>query len=316
MDDSDSPDEGFDLEGVLERIGRRELIGGAGAVVLSWLIFTDQSDIDDHLKRAENRLVELAASIDDADLVDPRQSSMIHREVTDGIETVNDELDQQSSDDQETKQRISALTAAIEYYTELGETLEVARSLLPQIADSEETVLNHRRNIGTDPATKFDTDSFKQAIARLSEAEKEPEDVTSRNRKLVPNQEGLVDSLHGQYKVYDLHITAQQTYIDTATTIEAGIRAQEQSNFDMARSKLSQAQDFLVDGIPTTKDRYRLSHVGLTLDQYEALLTLRRRGVKRLLDVCEQSTPAPQRRSAINEALDLFFEARGIVTSS
>jgi hypothetical protein len=115
--------------------------------------------------------------------------------------------------------------------------------------------------------------------------------------------------------VFDRHLTAQQTYLDTAMTIESGIRAYEQSQYDAAQSKLSQARESLSEGIPRTEVSYRLSHAGLSLDQHTTLLDLRREGVSKLLDVCDESVSEQERRAVANTALNYFFEARQVITN-
>jgi len=169
--------------------------------------------------------------------------------------------------------------------------------------------------LGYDPATRFDTAAFNESISRLSEAKKDTAVVSSRESKLVPDQQQVVDDLQVQCTVYERHITAQQTYLDTAPAIEAGIRALETSNFDTAKSRLTEASESLTADIPEAESSYRLSHYGLSLDQYATLLDLRRQGVSKLLAVCDASVSAEQRQSVSNRALDLFFEARRIVTN-
>ena len=314
MGDSDCADEGLTLEELRERISRRKLVAIAIGLVGGGSLLTGQPDEDKHLTRAEDRLAELATRINDADVVNPQQSWRLHDDVTTAVETVNEALRQDSSADSETKRRIAALTAAVDYYTVLGNALGTATHLLTQLAESEFDVLNHEGALEYDPAAEFDTVAFRESIARLSKAEKEPAAVTARDQKLVPVQHRVVDSLRSQRDVYELHITAQQTSLDTAAAIEAGMRALEQSRFDRARSMLTKARNSLTAGIPTTNHRYRLFASGLSLDQYATLLTLRREGVAKLLDGCEPSLPAQQRRFIADEAVDHFFEARRIVT--
>lgn len=314
MGDSDHADERLTLEALCERIDRRTLIAIAIAGIGGGSLLTSQPDGDEHLTQAEDQLAELARRINDVDVVNPQQSGMLHDDVTMAVETVNEALRQDSSADSETKRRIAALTAAVDYYTELGSALNTATNLLTQLAESEFDVLNHQGTLGYDPAAKFDTVAFRESTARLSKAEKEPAAVTARDQKLVPDQHRVVDSLRSQRDVYELHITTQQTYLDTGTAIEAGMRALEQSRFDRARSLLTEVRDSLTTGIPTTNHRYRLFASGLSLDQYATLLTLRREGVTKLLNGCDPSLPVQQRQVVSDEAVDLFFEARRVVT--
>lgn len=220
-------------------------------------------------------------------------------------------------EDSKTEHRISALEAATEYYSELVTVLDTATNLWARVSNAEAAVLNHEGTLEYNPATEFDTTPLNESITRLSTNENEQGGVNSQGRKLVPNQEQVLNSLRSQRDIYEQHITAQQTYVDTATTIEAGIRAYEKSRFDAARSKLTDTRNLLTAGMPSAKYHpYRLHQTGLSLEQYASLLTLRREGVKKLLNVCEPSLPAQQRRSASNEALDIFFEARQVVRGS
>ena len=319
MEDSDRSTGGFDFEELRERIARRKFLIG-GTALVGGLAFTNQSDTnrsksEERLTQAEDRLAELAVTINDADLVDPRQSLQLNNDVTQVIKSVDDSLNQDLPEDPEIEQRVSALVAASEYYGTLAKTLDVAASLLTQIADLELIVLNHEGELGYDPATDFDTLAFNKSVKQLSKAEKNPDAVTSRDRKLVPEQQQVLDDLRSQRNIFESHLTAQKIYLDTAAAIEAGIRAHEKSRFDIARSALTDARKSLSSGIPNTDARYRLSSVGLSLDQYERLLRLRQKGVSKLLSVCNDSVPVQQRRSVANDALDRFFEARQIVTN-
>ena len=315
MGHSDSPDERFDLKELREWISRRKLLIGA-ATVGGGLLLTSQPDSDEHLTRAEDRLGELATTIDAADVVDPQQSWRLSDAVTEAVASVNDALDRDLGDDRETKDRLATINAATAYYINLGNTLDTATNLLTRIATSERTVLEHEGTLGYDPVAEFDTIAFEESIARLSKAENELTLGTAGENSLIPDQQRVVDALRAQRDVYNLHITAQQTYLDTATMIEAGTRAQERSHFDKARSILTEAQESLTAGIPTAKYRYRLSGAGLSLEQYATLLTLRREGVTKLLSGCEPSLPVHQRRAVSDEAIDRFFESRRVVTSS
>lgn len=312
--DSDCTDEGLTLEELRERISRRKLVAIAIGLVGGRSLLTGQPDRDEHLTRGEDRLAELATRINDVDVVNPQQSWRLHDDVTTAVETVNETLRQESSADSETKRRIVALTAAVDYYTELGGTLGTATNLLTQLAESEIDVLNHEEALEYVPAAEFDTVAFRESIARLSKAEKESAAVTARGQKLVPDQHRVIDALRSQRDVYELHITTQQTYLDTGTAIEAGMRALEQSHFDRARPVLTEVRDSLTSGTPTTNYRYRLFASGLSLDQYATLLALRRKGVTKLLNGCAPSLSVQQRQAVSNEAVDLFFEARRVVT--
>lgn len=315
MGESDGSDERPDLSRILERIGRRKLIVGAVGGLTGALIISDQYESHDQITPAENQFFELAESLNDADLKNPQQSPRLHDKVVGAVDSVGETLDQVSPEDPQTEERISVLNAALEYYTELGETLGTATSLLGEVSDSELAVLHHQRDFGNHAPDNIEKGRFEESIGRLSQAEKEPAAVTSEDRKLVPDQEQVVESLRAQAKVYELHITAQQSYLDTATSIESGMRAHEQSRFDTARSKLGQARGSLTDAIPTTNYRYRLFHTGLSLDQYAKLLDLRRKGVVKLLETSNSDHPEQNRRSVSDEAVDFFFEARRVVTS-
>jgi len=319
--DSDRSTDGFDLEGLHEHIDRRELLSGLGmAVVGGGLMLVIQLDSTqkedtDEVTQAETQLVDLAGQVNEANLDDPRESSFLHNKITQVVKLVTDTLDQHDSGGPQTEQRLSALNTAIDYYNTLAETLNTGITLLTQVADSEVEVLYHKRSLGYDPVTAFDLGSFEESITRLAQSKKDPETVTSEGRTLVPNQSQVIDSLRVQRDVFDQHLTAQQTYLDTAMTIESGIRAYEQSQYDTAQSKLSQARESLSAEISQTEVSYRLSSAGLSIDQYTTLLDLRRRGVSKLLGVCDESVSKQERRTVANTALNHFFEARQIITN-
>lgn len=319
MEDPDRSTGGFDLEDLREHIARRKLLWGVAALGGGSILITQsdptQKEDTDKLDQAETRLVDVAGQIHDADLANPREASFLHNEITQAVKSVTDALDQHDPGGPHTDQRVAALNAAVDYYNTLARTFNTGTTLLSQVADSELEVLRHKRSLGYEPVTAFDLGSFGESITRLSQSKKDPETVTSNGRKLVPNQSQVINSLRVQRDVFDRHLTAQQTYLDTAMTIEPGIRAHEQSQYDTARSKLSQARETLSSGIPRTELSYRLSNAGLSLEQYATLLGLRREGVSKLLSVCDESIPEKERRTVANTALNHFFEARQIVTN-
>lgn len=315
MDELDRSDNDLNIDTIREHVGRRELLGGALTLVSGFLILSSQESSDEHLKRAESRLAKLAASIDNADLMDPQQNAQLYDKTTGAIESVNVALSQDSTDEPQIKQRIAALEAARDYYTEVEKVLDAAINLKTQVAESESTVLDHKDTLGYDPTSEPDTTAFKRSITSLSEVRREPAAATSQYRELVPDKERVLDSLRSQLSVYEQHVSAQQTYLDTAVAIEAGVRAHEQADFDAARSSLTKARKSLTAGIPTMKRSYRVSYFGLSLGQYAKLLTLRRKGVRKLLGVSEASVPVQQRRAVADESIDLFFDARQIVLS-
>ena len=317
MADPDRSTDGFDLEDLREHIARRKLLWGVaalggGSILITQSDSTDKEDTDE-LAQAETQLVELAGLVNDADLENPREASFLHNEITQAVKSVTDTLGQHDSGGPQTEQRLSALNVAIDYYNTLERTLNTGMTLLTQVADSELEVLHHKRSVGYDPVTAFDLGSFGESITRLIRSKKDTETVTSEGQTLVPNQSQVIDSLRVQRDVFDRHLTAQQTYLDTAITIESGIRAYEQSQYDTAQSKLSQARGSLSAGIPRTEFPYRLSNTGLSIGQYATLLGLRREGVSKLLSVCDESVPEQERRTVANSAVNHFFEARQVV---
>ena len=319
MGDSDRSTDGFDLEDLGEHIARRKLLLGVAVLssvsaLVTQLDSTQKEDTDE-VAQAETQLVDLARQVNDANLDNPREASSLHNEITQAVKSVTDTLDQHDSGGPQTEQRLSALNAAIDYYNTLAETLNTGMTLLTQVADSELEVLHHKRSLGYDPVTAFDFGSFEESISRLAQSKKDPETVTSEGRTLVPNQSQVIDSLRVHRDVFDQHLTAQQTYFDTAMMIESGIRAYEQSQYDTAQSELSQARKSLFMGIPQTEVSYRLSNAGLSIDQYTTLLGLRREGVSKLLSVCDESVPEKERRTVANTALNHFFEARQMITN-
>ena len=319
MEGSDPSTEGLNYEDIRDQIARRKLLLGAAALgggsILIAQADSTQSDGENHLAQAENRLVKVAELINSTDLADPRQSPKLYNEISKVVSSVNNILNQHISDKAQAKQKVSALRTATDYYNTLATTLNTGTTLLVNVADSERNVLYQKGSLKYNPITEFDSGEFKESIDKLTQNRKDADVVTYESRKLVPNQQQVIDSLSIQCDVFNRHLTAQQSYLDTAKAIEAGIRAQEKLQFDTAQSKLTEARESLNAGIPKTEVSYRLSTAGLSLDEYATLLTLRQEGVTKLLNVCEESVPEHQRRAVTNTALDHFFEARRLVAN-
>ncbi|WP_152421868.1 hypothetical protein [Halorubrum saccharovorum] len=309
--------EDIEAEDVREQITRRRLLFGGAAIGGGSLLLGQDRETEptpeDRLTTAETRFVAIATTLNEADIGDPQSSWNLQDEVEAAISAVNTILSDDFPDDPEIKQRISVLRTATAYYSTLLTSLAAADSLYISVGDSELEVLRHTGGIEHDPASKLDTNSFKQSIGHLAEAENAQSEVTSEGRTLVPDQQAVLDSLRTQREIFDRYIRAQQSYLDSATTIEAGVRAYEQSRFDDAQANLADAQDVLLPDISGTGGTYQLSTMGLTLDQYSELFSLRQDGVAQLLNASGESVSEDKRQSAVNAALNTFFEARNLI---
>jgi hypothetical protein len=166
------------------------------------------------------------------------------------------------------------------------------------------------------PANDFGTTDLEASLTDLADAVTDPNDVTVRGRTLLPDQQHVVDSLGDQRDIMNRHIAAQQAYLDSATAIEAGIRAYEQSDFDTTRTALTTAREALAEGIPEAGSQYRMWNGGLSLGQYATLLTRRQKAVTRILDAADESVSIEERQLAADEAIDLLFEARQPLASA
>ncbi|GAB6878352.1 hypothetical protein JCM17823_06260 [Halorubrum gandharaense] len=317
MDDLNRFFEDIDAEDVREQITRRRLLVGGAAIGGAPLLLGQNTETEptpeDQIKTAETRFARVATTLNEADVADPNSSWDLHNEVESGLNTVNQVLSEDFPDDPKIKQRLSALRTATGYYSTLLTSLGAADSLYISVGESELEVLNHTGELDYNPTSKLDTASFEQSISQLSDAKKSPSEVTSEGRTLVPNQQAVLGSLRTQREVFDRHIRAQQSFLDSATAIETGIRAYEQSRFDDAEANLTDAQDALRPDISGTEGAHQLSNMGLTLGQYSELFSLRQDGVDQVLDASRESISEDERQAAINSALNTFFEARNLI---
>jgi len=240
-------------------------------------------------------------------------SGRLHNEVDTAVDTVAPILNQDFPNDPEIAQRVSSLRTAKEYYSTFVMSLAEAESTSRAIDNTETDVLNHGVDTELNPKNELETTSFEQSITQLADAERDPSEVTSQGRTLVPNQQAVVSALQTQQGVFERHIRAQQSYLDSATAIETGVRAFEQSRYDDSQANLLDARDSLLPSISESGESYRVSTRGLTLDQYEELFRLREEGVSELLAVSKESISESEQRSVANTALNRFFEARRLL---
>lgn len=181
MKDQNRRSEWFDLEDFRDQLTRRRLVLTTAVLGGGW-IFATNSTSEDHLTQAEDRFVDLARTLNDADLADPQQSSVHYDTATDAIKLVTGILEQDLPDNSQTEQRISALNAAIGYYRQLADLLDAATSLRLEIVDSEFAVLNHDGALEYEPENAFDTDSFGNSIVASCPFSEQPR---QRNLSLV-----------------------------------------------------------------------------------------------------------------------------------
>lgn len=303
------------LPDVLSR--RNLLIGGAVATTGSiggglWLF--QQSDRENPLAAVEDRFFATATTINDTTLANPRQNGVVHREAAAAVNAIDDLQDDSLPDDSETEQRVTALRRAADYYRTLLSTLEVGQTLTNDIVTTERDVVTNPGDTASATLTSLDTNTFGDDISQFADLDTDAELLTPDGQPLIPNHESVIDGLYTQQTILANHLTAQQAYLETASTIEAGMRALEDAHFETARETLREARETLTAGIPELKTEYGLGSRRLSLQQYAELLDSRRQGVSRLLAIAQASTPAQHRR-AISAALDRFFEARSIVTA-
>jgi hypothetical protein len=321
MGDRDRTPANTDEADIDKGVTRRHLIVGGvavtGAIGAGSVLFGQDGDTEpsqaDRLTTAETHFTGVATRLIEADVADPHSTWGLRNEIETALNSVNQILSEDFPDDPEIQQRLSVLRNAIEYYSTLVTTLTAADSLFDSVSDSEPNVLKQTGELDYDPVTKLDSSSFEQSIGQLAAVEKAPSEVTSEGRTLVPDQQAVLDALHTQRELFDRHIRAQQSYVDSATPIEAGVRAYEQSRLADARANLTDAQEALLPNISGTSGAYQLSDNGLTLDQYRELFSLRQDGVAQLLDASQESVPGNERQSAVNSALNVFFEARNLI---
>lgn len=313
VDEQDRSDDESDIDTVREAVGRRELLGGAAALIIGTAYVINERDYTE-LDQAEAHFIELSNTIDSRDLADPLNVLELHREVTGTVESVNEKLAEVDPDRPEIHQRLSMLETVRNYYSALADVLVISKSLQREIDDIESSVLDDEGPFETSLSNDVDLSSLNRSISELSAIDLEARSGTSDDSDLVPNPQGVRGSLRTQHEIFDQHITALQIYLDTGSPIEAGIRAHEKTHFDIARSILIDARETLSAGIPT-KVRYRVSPSSLSLEQYVQILQYRRDGVMKALSASRESTPVDQRRTKLNNALDSFFEARGIVVN-
>ncbi len=308
----------LDSEDIRGELTRRRLLYGGAAVVVGRVVLSGQSDedqpsIEEQLTTAETQFASTATTIDDTDVTDPQSIWKLRDEVDTAVDTVAPILNQDFPNDPEIEQRVSSLRTAKEYYSIFLMSLAEAESTYRAIDNTEIDVLNHGVDTDLNPRRELETTSFEQSITQLADAEREPREITSQGRTLVPNQQAVVSSLLTQREVFERYIRAQQSYLDSATAIEAGVRAFEQSRFDDAQANLLDARDSLLISIFESGRSYRLSTMGLTLDQYEELFRLREEGVSELLAATKESVSESEQRSVANTALNKFFEARDLL---
>ncbi|TKX87613.1 hypothetical protein EXE43_02105 [Halorubrum sp. SS5] len=321
MGDRDRTPANTDEADIHDGVTRRHLIVGGVAVtgaigVGSGLLGQDE-DIEptpaDRLTTAETQFTGVATTLTETDVANPHSSWDLRNKIETALNSVNQILSEDFPDEPEIQQRINALRTTTEYYSTLVTSLTAADSLFGSVSDSEPNVLKQTGDLNYDPASKLDSSSFEQSLGQLATAEKAPSEVTSEGRTLVPDQQAVLDALRTQREIFDRHIRAQQSYLDSATPIEVGVRAHEQSRFADARANLTVAQEALLPNISGTSGAYLLSNHGLTLDQYREVFSLRQDGVAQLLDAIQETVPEDERQSAVNSALNAFFEARNLL---
>jgi hypothetical protein len=322
MADQKESDDEADSPGSLGAFDRRDLMKGGGLIAgisgVLWVVRDDtsQSSRPQPLSRPEQRLADLADRIDETDMADPLRVQSLREDIATTVASARESREQQvTSDGRGAADQNDSFAEAVNYYTDFLDILEQSNAIRERLAESETTVLNHKRSLGYRPEQQYGTEvaAFRGSIAQFAEETINSDTDSSRRARLIPDHDRVVTSLRDQAAAYEQHVVAQETYYETALKTEAGVRAKEESQLDEARSTLDEARRALEAGTPSGDLGYRVTKDGLRLGQYAALFTERRDGVLKFIESCDPSRPEEERRSLSAEGVDKVLEARRVI---
>jgi hypothetical protein len=331
-------------ETIPEDISRREILLIFGSAIgVGGVVLPIPVRVDKKLSRAERRFMELVTTIEESDIKDPQQVHNLKNRVTvalDSVETVlrNEAVhDGQQVDDTKrdlhdlfsilpgvddpptksrTTRRMSALSKAHQYYSDLEDTLGESILLLEQLRESETKVLYYDKEAPPKLLKHRAIESFAESVKQLPTDENTlgPTRVSGLNR-LHPPLQSVVDQLEKLREIYATNITAQQAYLESGLQTEKGARQHEQSNLSEAQKAFEQGQGATQVDISDNHFGYALQTTGLTLGEYHQIFAIRRGGIEKLTMACDSKISESTRQTKFNKGLDRLFDARQLVTA-
>jgi hypothetical protein len=317
-----------------EEITRRQVVVGAAGLTVGAVVIAD-SDNKKAFNQTETQFGDLAATIDGTDLRNPRRARELKSAVTETLGDVESALGPAPNREGEATgtseaNRPNTLTATPQspnvqdslksaqlYYTRLESVLAQAVSIYESLRAVEPIILYNTDQTPSDPLRGVQAGRLNSSIESLlttnqqSLAESPPGPT-----ELFPDQSAVVTQLRDLTRVYRLLIATQHGTLASGISVVDATEHHERGEFEKAQSAFITARKQADVQVPAQFTQYDIHGAGLTLGQYDRLLSTRREGIESLLRASAPDIDKETRGTTFNEGLEQLLQARTILTEN
>jgi hypothetical protein len=320
-------------ESLPEEITRRRAVATVAALTVGAAAISTNSDDKKTFDQAQAEFSDLAATIDESDLRDPRRATELKSAVSETLATVDSSLGPVAGLDRnrtttagtnrpntptwtspQSPSVRDALSQAQVYYSNLESVLARAATVRESLRGIEPIVLYNTDGSLSSPLEDVPLGALHSAVDnRLSATEQSSGELRPEVADLYPDRQAVTTQLRDLTRVYDRLIAAQRATLDSGLTVVDATKHHERGEFETARSVFTTARKQADIQVPARFTQYDVSDGGLTLGQYDHLLSVRREGIESLREASTPELAESARRTVFDEGLKRILQARAIL---
>ena len=321
---------------VPEEITRRQAVASVAGLTLGAAAISSNSNEKETFDRAQAQFSELATTIDESDLRNPRRVTKLKTTVSDTLANVASSLgpvvdqganrtDVTATAEPDTQARTAsqsarvreALTRAQVYYTNLENVLARAVAVHESLRMLEPVLLYNTDQPPSDPFGDVPLGTLDSAVeSRLSASTPSTGESRSHVPELFPDRSAATSQLRELTRVFDRFVAVQRGTLVSGFTVVDATKHHEWGEFGKAQTAFATAREQADVQIPAQLTQYDIHDAGLTLGQYDQVLAVRRTGIDSLREASASELSESTRRASFNEGLERILQARAIITEN
>jgi hypothetical protein len=203
------------------------------------------------------------------------------------------------------------------YYTNLEGVLARAATVRESLRAIEPIVLYNTDKSLSSPLDDVPLGALNSAVdARFSATQQSSGELRPEVADLYPDRQAVTTQLRDLTRVYDRLIATQRGSLDSGLTVVDATKHHERGEFETAWSVFTRARKQADVQVPARFTQYDVSDAGLTLGEYDRLLSVRREGIESLREASIPELAESARRTVFDEGLERILQARAILTEN
>jgi hypothetical protein len=321
---------------VPEQLTRRQAVVGAAVLTVSVVAISSNGDETKSFDRAKTQFSDLATTIDESDLRNPRQTTKLKATVSETLENVASSLGPvadrggNKTETTETDTRGASagtssqstdvreeLTRAQAYYADLESVLARAVLVHESLRALEPILLYNTDRSASELLDDVPIKSLDSAIeSRFPANQLYSRESTTHSPELYPDRAAVNSQLQDLARIYDRLVVVQRGIFDSGFTVVEATKHHERAEYEKARATFVTAREQADVQVPNQFSQYDVHDAGLTLGQYDRVLSARREGIESLREASAPEIAESARRAGFNEGLEGILQARAILTEN